>query len=62
MEPQGVFVLSEPNCWAPTMCSGMYNMPPLCNALIHREQYAPYQYARIYNMPAAQGLYNGLIF
>ena len=43
------------------MCSA-YNMPPLCNALlIHREQYAPHQYARAYNMPP-QGLYNGLIF
>ena len=63
MEPQGVFVLSEPGLLGPNnVLRPAYNMPPLCNALIYtEEQYAPHQYARAYNM-SPQGLYNGLIF
>ena len=62
MEPQGVFVLSEPG-----LVEGPNNV--LRHTICHRfamllsctEQYAPHQYARAYNM-LPQGLYNGLIF
>ena len=64
MEPQGVFVLSEPGL---VVVVGPNNM--LRHTICHRfamllsctEQYAPHQYARAYNM-LPQGLYNGLIF
>ena len=41
--PRGCLSCLGLDCWAPTMCSGRlaYNMPPLCNALIHRGTICP---------------------